>query len=321
MRAGQLPLICLLALGLGQTGAAAEPAIPENVLQTWSDAQLLAAIPRHKHKPARQAPASGYTPGDKQYGPTQAGEDLWLIAQRLAPERGVSAEQMFVELYQNNPKAFRQHNPLHLKSGVRLHIPDPAPLASAPPNLSREAEQQAAIEQLQHKIDSLEQQRQQPPATSQPETPSPISTPAAATPETHFAMHHAPWLAAALLPSVLLAVWLRRQRKSSAASTTARNAAEDEITDPANRDDFGYSFDPTHIKPPTSINDELEQIESEDDYDDLTDQDPNETKLDLIKAYLDMGEPTLAQELAEQVITEGNPEQQAQARNLLNKNY
>ena len=55
----------------------------------------------------------------------------------------------------------------------------------------------------------------------------------------------------------------------------------------------------------------------DDDAYDLTDQDPCETKLDLVKAYIDMGDLQAAYPLAEEILQFGNNMQQTQARILL----
>lgn len=53
------------------------------------------------------------------------------------------------------------------------------------------------------------------------------------------------------------------------------------------------------------------------DVSDLTSQDGLETKLDLAKAYIDMGNPELAKEIAEQVLEKGNEEQKKIAQTII----
>jgi pilus assembly protein FimV len=55
----------------------------------------------------------------------------------------------------------------------------------------------------------------------------------------------------------------------------------------------------------------------DDDFDFLGDTDENATKLDLAKAYIDMGDSEGAKDILQEVISEGNPQQQAEAKELL----
>lgn len=71
----------------------------------------------------------------------------------------------------------------------------------------------------------------------------------------------------------------------------------------------------------TSLDDDLSVADagstdvelSEGDYDEAA------TKLDLARAYLDMGEPSMAETLLKEVMESGNPEQQSEAQSLLNQ--
>jgi pilus assembly protein FimV len=54
-----------------------------------------------------------------------------------------------------------------------------------------------------------------------------------------------------------------------------------------------------------------------DDFDFLADSDENATKLDLAKAYIDMGDAEGARDILNEVVADGNGEQQAEARKLL----
>ena len=58
-------------------------------------------------------------------------------------------------------------------------------------------------------------------------------------------------------------------------------------------------------------------LEDDDDFDFLGDTDENATKLDLAKAYIDMGDNEGARDILNEVISEGSPEQQQEARDLL----
>lgn len=58
-------------------------------------------------------------------------------------------------------------------------------------------------------------------------------------------------------------------------------------------------------------------LSDEDDFDFLGETDENATKLDLAKAYIDMGDAEGAKDILDEVISEGNDQQQAEARELL----
>jgi pilus assembly protein FimV len=57
----------------------------------------------------------------------------------------------------------------------------------------------------------------------------------------------------------------------------------------------------------------------DDDFDFLGDTDENATKLDLAKAYIDMGDAEGARDILNEVVSEGNPEQQQEAKELLSQ--
>jgi pilus assembly protein FimV len=61
----------------------------------------------------------------------------------------------------------------------------------------------------------------------------------------------------------------------------------------------------------------LEKIEER--YADLTDLDEQETKLDLAKAYVDMGDEAAAREILEDVLQKGNEAQKTEARTRRDK--
>ncbi|MED5388496.1 MAG: FimV/HubP family polar landmark protein [Pseudomonadota bacterium] len=58
-------------------------------------------------------------------------------------------------------------------------------------------------------------------------------------------------------------------------------------------------------------------LSDEDDFDFLGETDENATKLDLAKAYIDMGDADGARDILNEVISEGNDQQQAEARELM----
>jgi pilus assembly protein FimV len=59
--------------------------------------------------------------------------------------------------------------------------------------------------------------------------------------------------------------------------------------------------------------------ESEDAFDFLDDEDAATTKLDLARAYIDMGDEDGAREILTEVLGEGSDDQQQQAGELLEK--
>ena len=52
--------------------------------------------------------------------------------------------------------------------------------------------------------------------------------------------------------------------------------------------------------------------------DELTDMDELETKIDLARAYVDMGDEDAAKSIAEEVLAKGNDEQKEKAQKILN---
>ncbi|MEZ5528202.1 MAG: FimV/HubP family polar landmark protein, partial [Gammaproteobacteria bacterium] len=66
------------------------------------------------------------------------------------------------------------------------------------------------------------------------------------------------------------------------------------------------------------MSDELD-AEDEEDLDFLSDTDEAATKLDLARAYFEMGDKAGAREILEEVVKEGNEEQVKDARELLDK--
>jgi pilus assembly protein FimV len=58
-------------------------------------------------------------------------------------------------------------------------------------------------------------------------------------------------------------------------------------------------------------------LESDDDFDFLSGTDESATKLDLARAYIDMGDTEGARDILDEVITEGNDSQQQEAREML----
>lgn len=59
--------------------------------------------------------------------------------------------------------------------------------------------------------------------------------------------------------------------------------------------------------------------EDEDDFDFLSGTDETATKLDLARAYIDMGDAEGARDILDEVVAEGNEAQQQEARDLIGK--
>lgn len=77
-------------------------------------------------QPARQpTPRGEAVPGGAgRYGPVNAGETLWSIANRTRPDQSISVNQMMLALLRTNPDAFYRDNINALKRGAVLRIPD-----------------------------------------------------------------------------------------------------------------------------------------------------------------------------------------------------
>ncbi|MCS8319056.1 tetratricopeptide repeat protein, partial [Pseudomonas aeruginosa] len=59
--------------------------------------------------------------------------------------------------------------------------------------------------------------------------------------------------------------------------------------------------------------------DADDDFDFLSGADEAATKLDLARAYIDMGDSEGARDILDEVLAEGNDSQQAEARELLER--
>ena len=60
-------------------------------------------------------------------------------------------------------------------------------------------------------------------------------------------------------------------------------------------------------------------LDNDDDFDFLSGTDETATKLDLARAYIDMGDSEGARDILDEVIAEGNDGQQQEARELIAK--
>ena len=78
-------------------------------------------------------------------------------------------------------------------------------------------------------------------------------------------------------------------------------------------DDFDFDFDEPTVPTSTPVT-ELDAGVS-----DLTDMDELETKLDLAKAYIDMGDADAAKDIAEEVLSKGSEAQKVSAREVLDQ--
>ena len=79
-------------------------------------------------------------------------------------------------------------------------------------------------------------------------------------------------------------------------------------------DEFEFDFD---LDTPTSTSESLPEIDE--GVSDLTDMDELETKIDLAKAYIDMGDIEAAKKIAEEVLKDGNSEQKQSAQTIIDQ--
>lgn len=96
-------------------------------------------------------------------------------------------------------------------------------------------------------------------------------------------------------------------------TTLALSESNQSIDDAS--DDFDFDFDfnlPTNVGSESKIN----YFDESDNSFDFMELDELETKLDLAKAYIDMGDSDAAKEIIAEVLDKGNPEQIKTARNL-----
>jgi pilus assembly protein FimV len=76
---------------------------------------------------------------------------------------------------------------------------------------------------------------------------------------------------------------------------------------------------PDSLEMPTSAAPASAALDNDDDFDFLSGTDETATKLDLARAYIDMGDTEGARDILDEVITEGNEDQQLEARELITK--
>jgi pilus assembly protein FimV len=111
------------------------------------------------------------------------------------------------------------------------------------------------------------------------------------------------------MPAVEPSATVQRAPVSEPAATVQRDAVD--------LDELSLEDDATSARP--AVEPALEQALTgdDDDFDFLGDTDENATKLDLAKAYIDMGDSEGARDILQEVMSEGNPQQQQEAKQLL----
>lgn len=82
---------------------------------------------------------------------------------------------------------------------------------------------------------------------------------------------------------------------------------------------FDFNFDFDLDSTPKRVEDDSFPDELDLGVSDLTDMDEFETKIDLAKAYIDMGDSDAAKEIATEVLDKGNPEQKKIAQSILDE--
>ena len=90
--------------------------------------------------------------------------------------------------------------------------------------------------------------------------------------------------------------------------------AEVEVTEDIESFDFDFDFDAD-----TSVSTSTPVVELNDGVSDLTDMDELETKIDLAKAYIDMGDSEAAKGIAEEVLNKGSSDQKVAAQAILDQ--
>lgn len=106
-------------------------------------------------------------------------------------------------------------------------------------------------------------------------------------------------------------------------SFDAPEAADADVVDSPAPQEETVSIEPAAV-PDAPVDDtpapsSADVLADEDDFDFLGETDENATKLDLAKAYIDMGDNEGAKDILNEVISEGNDQQQSEARELLSQ--
>ena len=103
------------------------------------------------------AAAGAWAADETTYGPVQANQTLYRIALETRPP-GVTAAQMMMALFRENPQAFHQNNINRLKIGSLLRIPSAQAIGQLDPGLAiREANEQ--IDTYENEVRDLRVQR------------------------------------------------------------------------------------------------------------------------------------------------------------------
>jgi pilus assembly protein FimV len=113
------------------------------------------------------------------------------------------------------------------------------------------------------------------------------------------------------MPALQPAATVQREPVSEPSVTVQRDAVD--------LDELSLDDDSTSVR--QAVEPALEQALTgdDDDFDFLGDTDENATKLDLAKAYIDMGDSEGARDILQEVMSEGNPQQQQEAKQLLSQ--
>lgn len=141
------------------------------------------------------------------------------------------------------------------------------------------------------------------------------------------------WLIASLGLNLLVGLaWLlwRKNQQVQQRQSDAESIFANDVLQPAPAINDGFSFDQISTNDQTSpsnndfdFNLDFFEAPSAPKIADVTDSDwaeeddENETKIDLVKAYIDMGDLEMAKMMAEEVIKTGNDQQKTIAKNLL----
>lgn len=109
-------------------------------------------------------------------------------------------------------------------------------------------------------------------------------------------------------------------KKESPEESNGLNLSDDSVANENEEFDFNFNFDFDEDKKPKKMSeDDSVSLDLDFGVSDLTDMDEFETKIDLARAYIDMGDTEAAMGLASEVALNGNPEQKKQAQALLDK--
>lgn len=86
----------------------------------------------------------------------------------------------------------------------------------------------------------------------------------------------------------------------------------------AENNDFDFDFDFDEV-PAASAIETTDSVKNDTEVSDLTDMDEFETKIDLAKAYIDMGDDAAAKSIAQEVLAQGNDAQKLEAQSIINR--